>query len=1007
MNHSKSRWSLAVLLATTLLSFLPAAAQTAQNLGARGEVLRKLPEPEWDTAANHPNDPRYIALDYMVLFVSNEGHNQNGTSTTAVHLGQDVIASNNPAAHGPGGGLWAVLPGGEVVKIFPLPAHELDPDLIDTPLGKLHKGAVVEPNISEDGKSVYFSWFHDQTWRKYQGGYNFQELSYKGADVYRIDLAPLIADDDFDPQDLAIQRLTFKEYTGPNKADVVQTASSKLEHAINPILANSGASYWGTVDMHMIEMRTKDGLKAVWVSNRSRAANSNTNLLLSNHNFNIYIADIGEEGLGPAKQFQYYTTTSALSPIPLRNGMAFSYQSSTEFYRRWDIQALTSSGVWTPLIGFAHDSTLFHLGSMVTQDVGGGTLEDTFLGVKYYNGNDGGFGQIHKVKMSDAGINQYVPSTTWGWAPLQLSTNLTLDVTADDFPSDQFLANGQLVYAGKLSSPRAGRMGGEWLSSYTPTSANRWIADDDGLTGIFDSRIVYRPDLEPFKPYEPVDLAKGTGVRIVVDDANWLHDQNLLWPTPVLSWQERYGTPQQSFSPSIIDPETLILPGEPFAEVGTSAIYNTDVRPYDCWLDDGESPYNPNDVNENEQNYLAFNFDGLRYVQDQDDLCAYLLPSSVLGIQVNMTSNRVDVGSVSSPGSVTDNGGKKENSEILGVYAPSLENVADQSFNARIPSDVPFDFHLLDAQYGMKLVDVRSWHSLKPREIRTDCGGCHQHEAGFAIPYAGTEASLKPPLDMVTRTKYVAYDPDCKPTIQEALVPTRKVPEWTQDIWPGFDQHCGSCHNANVSTDALALTALDYTDESNAYSRIMSRNYASSIMGALGSPVFWAAYGERTDGRDNDLAAYQPNYAAGDWGFRFSALHATNPGLCAASNPAWADWVQRLGLWIDNHMPRTTGVSPYGAQFDRFHPTVDFAYTGVAGHIRIGFWDSESPLSLDVEVNGVPVLQQSGLSNGEVMITDTGLVTTDVIKVTVTDPTGNRQIKEKTIRDLFDELRDR
>jgi N-methylhydantoinase B len=36
--------------------------------------------------------------------------------------------------------------------------------------------------------------------------------------------------------------------------------------------------------------------------------------------------------------------------------------------------------------------------------IGGGTLEDTFLGVKYYNGNDGGFGQIHKL-----GLNQSIP----------------------------------------------------------------------------------------------------------------------------------------------------------------------------------------------------------------------------------------------------------------------------------------------------------------------------------------------------------------------------------------------------------------------------------------------------------------------------------------------------------------------------------------------------------------------------------------------------------------------
>jgi len=60
-----------------------------------------------------------------------------------------------------------------------------------------------------------------------------------------------------------------------------------------------------------------------------------------------------------------------------------------------------------------------------------------------------------------------------------------------------------------------------------------------------------------------------------------------------------------------------------------------------------------------------------------------------------------------------------------------------------------------------------------------------------------------------------------------------------------------------------------------------------------------------------------------------------------------------------------------------------------------------------VEVNDLPVLQETGLANGEVLITDAGLVRTDVIKVTVTDPSGNRQIKQKTIQDLLDELRGR
>ena len=39
--------------------------------------------------------------------------------------------------------------------------------------------------------------------------------------------------------------------------------------------------------------------------------------------------------------------------------------------------------------------------------------------------------------------------------------------------------------------------------------------------------------------------------------------------------------------------------------------------------------------------------------------------------------------------------------------------------------------------------------------------------------------------------------------------------------------------------------------------------------------------------------------------------------------------------------------------FDRYHPTVDFAYGGLPGEVRVGFWDStDGPLEVTIEVNG-------------------------------------------------------
>ncbi len=255
---------------------------------------------------------------------------------------------------------------------------------------------------------------------------------------------------------------------------------------------------------------------------------------------------------------------------------------------------------------------------------------------------------------------------------------------------------------------------------------------------------------------------------------------------------------------------------------------------------------------------------------------------------------------------------------------------------------------------------------------------------------------------MTLTTQYVAYDADCKPTIEVSNTPTVQLPEWTQDIWPQFSQHCSPCHDLTVSSNIPALTAYDFADEESAYTAMLARNYANDTIGALGSPAFWAAYGKRTDGRDNTLAEYQPDYAGADWGYFFSSVHATTPGLCAASNATWAEWVRKLGVWIDHHMPRNTG-SGNGFKFDRFHPTVDLACAGGDSRsLRIGWWDNSNSVDVTVELNGTPILQFGSQPNGShISAVPRGLHGSDLIKVVVMDGTGNRQFKEKSLRELY------
>ena len=967
---------------------------------------------QWETARNNVGDSQFVALPYEVVFVAakiNEVADPDGEGIYGDYqIGTDVLSANEPTG---GHELWIVTRNGAVKKLFPLQVHEtmtvthpdtgLQVSLIDTPQGFLHKGSVVEPNLSEDGTRVYFGYFHDTTNNidPGQGG-----MSKKGSDLYVLDLSPMLANLKVDPSTLPVQRLTFKIYDGSSQADnSSQVDNDKNKDAMNRVLAAStGLNGWGTVHMHAVEMRTRDGLKLVYASNQRRLMNSNKRMGHENHNFNLHLADLNADGsLGATRQFQYYTTTSAMSPTPLRNGIAFSYQATTADGRNWHIQLSDSEGRWGPLIGYGSNPNLFHLGAFCVDTRGDSRSPagDYFTAVNYYNLNNEGFGELWKINLADVGLNTYDDETSWGVQPRwQGARKMSLRVVTDgDEPSDTH--NGQ--YIGKITTPRCG-LPDDLLMSYTPTSANGRLQDNEGNLNIYRAYIAYRSGFDVFDPTETFNPVTNEGLRILIDDSADMY--NLVWPLPVLSWRQRTGDAQQQVSASIIDPQSTVKPGEPFAQVGTSSIYNTDRRPYDCWLgpNGGGQPYNPNDLNNNQKDQIWDNFDALTYVQNQSDFCEALLPENVLGIAVNITSNRTNH-TDSSFGYETDLTGPKEAVKLLGLY--DVRSQGDQSFQATIPAHTPFDFHLIDRQYGLRLLDVRSWHSLKPRETRTSCGGCHNHLEGQDVPFANTVADLQPPLDMVTQTQQVSYDADCQPIVTTTAQPTVDSWEWQADIWPGFNQYCSACHHSNQAPmGEPGLNALAYDSESDAYNQLEAHYYANSQSGALGSPAFWAARGQRTDGRDNNLATYQPT--GGKSPYRFSAIHATDPGLCGQGDAQKARWVHRFGQWIDNHMPRNTG-NPYPYPFDKYHPTVDVADVDescLATTLQIGYWDDTGFVrQVKVFVDDVVIDTTVRTTNGKHLVGNLNLTDDNVIKVSAVDPTGNRQIYEKAVRQLKEE----
>jgi len=979
------------------------------------------PPPTWDTWAN-PLDPSATYHDpgYPLAFVAvaiREDPISGGTDGN-YHHGTDVLSVNNPDAENH---LWVLNTDGNVVKLFPLDIHETL-GLIETPAGELWRGSVLEPNVSEDGNRLYFGYVHDAT-DEFGNSNNIKELPKSGSDLYAMDIGPLRTDPTVSPDTLDVYRLTDDH--------------AVEEHAMNqPVAAATVTGEWAPSYIHAVEMRTADGLKIVYSSDERSLQNSNTNFGGgdANHNFNLHIADLVETNDGPTlenrRQFQYYTTTSAISPTPMRNGISFSYQANTAEPRQWQMQRVDSVGRWNPLLGYGANQFAVHLGRLCVSsqggvDISGETFEadDYFVAARYYNLNNEGFGRLERLSMNPAtlGLNTYNNNMSQGQIPEQVGlVNITNGVPLND---DISQTNGAGEYIGKFTTPRCGKPD-ELYSAHTPTSANGREHDVNGNLDHYRAYIAFRNSLAEFDPLTDQSV-------VVRDDAE---EFSLIWPTPIISWLERTGDDvEQQYDESIIDPQSPILAGLPHAQIGTAELYNTDRRSYDCWSGiGGMQPYFPGTAHSGNSAFeVVQNYDALTKVLPGGP-CAPLAPSDILGIAINLTSNKIqgdffgfttdpddkgyETGGQFNAAPIDKYFGGLETTKVLGVYdvrGQTLGNRPDSSFKALIPARVPFELHLLDSTYGLRLADVRSWHSLMPRETRTDCGGCHQHDAENtdAPPdYEDTYAAAQPATDFVKETPRVQYDAFCAPEMTSTPgESTHALKDWYA-LWNRFDQTCTSCHDANnppPTNDGTAAFA--YTDSHDAYRQMNVNFYANPHAGALGSPAFWAARGERTDGRNNsDYIGMSPSFV-------FSAVHATDPGitaLCDGSDPDGANWLYDFGQWIDNNMPRSQAGHPYNYYIDRYHPSVDFAIktnTCTPTKIRIGHWDDSDGIeSLEVLVDGVqeriytePLHDLSNAKGKRVHTFSTPGITSDSsVTVIAMDANDNRQVYTKSIREL-------
>ncbi len=786
---------------------------------------------------------------------------------------------------------------------------------------------------------------------------------------------------------------------------------------MNPTTASSPyLRLGGIINTAAVEMMTDRGLELVFTSNMRSLMDSNSN----NVNMNLFHAPIKADGtLGPINQFQYYTTTSAIGPFNLVNGIGFSYQERTTDSRHWTMQALSSSGQWSPLDGYGSNTTsAVHNGDVCLMPGGRKFVVST----GYYHAFNEAFGAIKATDLSTAGSNNDMSLFNGSYVARQLNSGVLsyYNSTFEDLPGSATIG-GTLQLVGKFATPTCGE-GGKVFMAYSYTCANsRNISDPCmvafGSLGRFHSGIVLRDGfLNSAGVVQPEDPRNSTVFKPIIKDSAGLY--SLVYPVVVgLPFAQKIGQ-ETEFSPTFSNTSAM-----PEALVGTSALHNTDHTVMECAARTNPAKFDSNYYYNQNLRELTFHASSkLNWVRDttkldpnvSDSVCTNPLhPEDILGVEILMTDNKMD------PAYFNPIADRLESVELLGVVAAGTPHngAIDTSFKALIPSNIPFKMRPLSKEFGLAYAEAPNWHSLKAGESRTNCGGCHNHRANAGIPMTGTRASEPnyPAPDLLNTTPHVKYTSTCQPTIAVDNTATNQIPVWGDGtpLFQKFTSYCGGCHSTGQS-GAAAFVVGNAEDTFQALYNPAPRNgdpahrrrFISREFLAQMSQAWWAARGMRADGRDNSFYSSPANSALE---FQFTAAPHMQLGLCNGTRPdaqAAADWVYDFGRWIDSGMHRTSEYPNSGPaaaftyEYDRFHPAVHAALADSTGcsvsqGLKVGFWDNRGVVQLRLKGPGVDVVRSIATASPSGSETFTEINSSqnssDIYTVIAIDAAGNRQ----------------
>lgn len=663
-------------------------------------------------------------------------------------------------------------------------------------------GAVVDPVVSFDGRTIFYAKFEDPQ------NFNTQrKLTRSPAHIWRYDLATG----------------TSTQITFGQKPRFEDTA-----HRIDPRYAQ--------IDLAPVELA--DG-RLLFLSNRDASMNVAEQLI----SMRFYRMERDGSCIEPLEVVS--TQGACMHPVILQDGRIVwtHYHPAGRRETNGNFPLFVGNPDMSHIETFAgahHQRAAYHFATQL----GNGDVVTTV----YYQENNFGHGTLMRLPIDgNPQGNDFTPASPldepYSSFPrnmhfLRVGQDAITRWTFDSDPNDDQAAP---------ELPGGSRAGKCTMAAGAPAGHMLFVWSD-GAVNALDRPVRGMPHMK-------VAFARNASLPqrddlVVLKESSAYH---YLYPKPLVPYERIHGIPRPAWIPDTANDGAAhpVLPaGTPFATTGTSSVYNRESAWPAAFRDDWD--INARATYSQSTAHFHVGQDSFRF--EDGEIYAAQIVADMTRVDTRyetlrtrfLSHNKDQIWGILGEVPLR----KREGGQLV----TDPQGNPDTSYEVRVPSGVPFHHRLIDRN-GLMLTAENTWHSARPGERKNECGGCHAHSNQKQyLPFSSTAAA---------RPSYVVQDLALQTPMltQNAGVPEFRVHaekirlvEYYRDIKPIFDAKCASCHPSTGTqlpdlASPRAYEKLAFDDKllvgDHQATRWVRKNSAAQSL------LVWKVFGRRLDGRTN------------------------------------------------------------------------------------------------------------------------------------------------------------